>query len=257
MPKSDIEGDFPSLIGKEYDLSDLQADVKAHVAAGSALYTDALTSYDGLAQEYAHGVIDHAEKYVSGRVHTNGLENFWSLLKRGIGGTYVSVEPFHLFRYLDEQAFRYNTRKDANDEVLSDGDRPINNPLRLGRAPFFVVCHELFEIAHIDALAPVPTNNREFAIPDQTPNRDNGTAQVSGGLLKAKESVDRRTLERGSHRGRTPDVNDMDRSVPASWRTPRRFVPTVPCSHLGSELSISNMPVTRIHAALLRIGKNR
>jgi len=55
---------------------------------------------------------------VDGRVHTNGLENFWSLLKRGIGGTYVSVEPFHLFRYLDEQTFRYNTRKDMND-----GDR--------------------------------------------------------------------------------------------------------------------------------------
>jgi transposase-like protein len=103
--------------------SSLQAEVKAHVAAGSALYTDALKSYDGLAQEYAHGVIDHAEKYVQGRIHTNGLENFWSLLKRGISGTYVSVEPFHLFRYLDEQAFRYNTRKDANDEPLTDSDR--------------------------------------------------------------------------------------------------------------------------------------
>jgi transposase-like protein len=95
--------------------SALQAQVRAHVAAGSALYTDALKSYDGLSQEYAHGVIDHAEKYVSGRVHTNGLENFWSLLKRGIGGTYVSVEPFHLFRYLDEQAFRYNNREEMND----------------------------------------------------------------------------------------------------------------------------------------------
>jgi transposase-like protein len=81
----------------------LQAQVKAHVEAGAALYTDALQSYDGLAQEYAHKVIDHAEKYVDGKVHTNGLENFWSLLKRGIAGTYVSVEPFHLFRYLDEQ----------------------------------------------------------------------------------------------------------------------------------------------------------
>ena len=63
----------------------------------------------------AHKVIDHAVKYVDGRVHTNGLENFWSLLKRGIAGTYVSVEPFHLFRYLDEQTFRYNNRKDLND----------------------------------------------------------------------------------------------------------------------------------------------
>ena len=72
----------------------------------------------GLSDEYVHQVINHAEKYVDGRVHTNGLENFWSLLKRGLGGTYVSVEPFHLYRYLDEQAFRYNNRKD-----MSNADR--------------------------------------------------------------------------------------------------------------------------------------
>jgi transposase-like protein len=93
----------------------LQQEVRNHVAAGTALYTDALQSYDGLSQDYAHKVIDHAEKYVDGRIHTNGLENFWSLLKRGINGTYVSVEPFHLFRYLDEQSFRYNNRGLAND----------------------------------------------------------------------------------------------------------------------------------------------
>jgi transposase-like protein len=93
----------------------LQAEVRKHVEAGSVLYTDALLSYDGLEREYAHQVIDHAVKYVDGRVHTNGLENFWSLLKRGIGGTYVSVEPFHLFRYLDEQSFRYNNRNDIGD----------------------------------------------------------------------------------------------------------------------------------------------
>jgi transposase-like protein len=93
----------------------LQAEVKKHVEAGAALYTDALRSYDGLASKYAHQVIDHAVAYVDGRIHTNGLENFWSLLKRGINGTYVSVEPFHLFRYLDEQAFRFNNRKDMND----------------------------------------------------------------------------------------------------------------------------------------------
>ena len=92
----------------------LQTEVRKHVEAGTALYTDALPSYSGLAQEYAHGVIDHAVAYVDGRVHTNGLENFWSLLKRGISGTYVSVEPFHLFRYLDEQSFRFNNRK-TND----------------------------------------------------------------------------------------------------------------------------------------------
>jgi transposase-like protein len=90
----------------------MHAEVKKHVEAGTALYTDALLSYKGLAGEYAHKVVDHAAKYVDGRVHTNGLENFWSLLKRGISGTYVSVEPFHLFRYLDEQTFRYNNRKD-------------------------------------------------------------------------------------------------------------------------------------------------
>jgi transposase-like protein len=92
----------------------LQTEVRKHVEAGSALYTDALPSYSGLAQEYAHAVVDHAVAYVDGRVHTNGLENFWSLLKRGIAGTYVSVEPFHLFRYLDEQSFRFNNRR-AND----------------------------------------------------------------------------------------------------------------------------------------------
>jgi transposase-like protein len=93
----------------------LQSEIKKHVEAGSALYTDFLLSYEGLAGEYAHQVVDHAVEYVNGKVHTNGLENFWSLLKRGINGTYVSVEPFHLFRYLDEQSFRYNNRNDMND----------------------------------------------------------------------------------------------------------------------------------------------
>lgn len=94
----------------------LRAEVRKHVEAGSALYTDFLLSYDGLAADYAHKVVDHAVEYVNGRVHTNGLENFWSLLKRGIHGTYVSIEPFHLFRYLDEQSFRYNNRKNMDDQ---------------------------------------------------------------------------------------------------------------------------------------------
>jgi transposase-like protein len=89
----------------------LQAEVRKHVEAGAALYTDALPSYSGLAQDYAHQVVDHAVEYVNGRIHTNGLENFWSLLKRGINGTYVSIEPYHLFRYLDEESFRFNNRK--------------------------------------------------------------------------------------------------------------------------------------------------
>ena len=93
----------------------LQGNVREHVAAGSQVFTDALQSYDGLERDYVHQVIDHAECYARENVHTNGLENYWSLLKRGIRGTYVSVEPFHLFRYLDEQAFRYNNRKGIDD----------------------------------------------------------------------------------------------------------------------------------------------
>jgi transposase-like protein len=92
----------------------LQSEIREHVLAGSALFTDALKSYEGL-DEFQHEVVDHAVEYVRGEVHTNGLENFWSLLKRGLSGTYVSVEPFHLFRYLDEQAFRYNHRQGLND----------------------------------------------------------------------------------------------------------------------------------------------
>lgn len=76
--------------------------------------TGDLLSYDGLDSEYAHRVINHAEKYVDGHVHTNRMENFWGLLKRSIKGTYVLVEPFHLFRYLDEQSFRYNERFDTD-----------------------------------------------------------------------------------------------------------------------------------------------
>jgi transposase-like protein len=94
--------------------STLQEEIQKNVQAGSALYSDALRSYDGLAGEYAHKVIDHAVAYVDGRTHTNTMENFWSLLKRSIHGTYISIEPFHLFRYLDEQTFRYNLR-DSND----------------------------------------------------------------------------------------------------------------------------------------------
>src|SRR5207237_10027806 len=70
-----------------------------------------------------HAFVDHASRYVNGRVHTNGLENFWSLLKRGLNGTYVAVEPFHLFRYVDEQVFRFNNRKDAAKNVLTDAER--------------------------------------------------------------------------------------------------------------------------------------
>jgi transposase-like protein len=88
----------------------LHAEVRGTVKPGSRLYTDAWVGYKGLDEDYEHEVIDHAVEYVRGQVHTNGIENFWSLLKRSIKGTYVSVEPFHLFRYLYEQVFRFNAR---------------------------------------------------------------------------------------------------------------------------------------------------
>jgi transposase-like protein len=93
----------------------LVPNVEENVEKGSHVYTDELKSYFGLQADYAHDVINHTEMYVNGQIHLNGLENFWSLFKRGLGGTYVSVEPFHLFRYVDEQVFRYNHRKDVND----------------------------------------------------------------------------------------------------------------------------------------------
>src|SRR3984957_11055185 len=93
----------------------LQPLVREQVEAGAAIYTDALKAYMGLDSDYTHEVVDHAVEYVRGRVHTNTLENFWNLVKRGLHGTYVSVEPFHLFRYLDEQMFRFNNRKNMND----------------------------------------------------------------------------------------------------------------------------------------------
>lgn len=92
----------------------------------TAVYTDALKSYNGLQAEYVHGVIDHAEQYVNGNVHTNGCENFWSLLKRALRGTYVSVEPFHLFRYLDEQTFRFNERKGTDSTRFADVMRRVS-----------------------------------------------------------------------------------------------------------------------------------
>jgi len=104
----------------------LQSELRRQVTMDgrSTVYTDALKSYEPKTPTgwrpsdlYIHKVIDHAKAYAEGEVHTNGMENFWSLLKRTIKGTYVSVEPFHLFRYLDEQAFRFNERG------LTDADR--------------------------------------------------------------------------------------------------------------------------------------
>jgi transposase-like protein len=89
----------------------LHGAIRDHVEPGANVYTDAYRSYRGLSADYDHEVVDHAEKYVDGQVHTNGLENFWSLVKRGLHGTYISVEPFHLFRYIDERVFTYNLRE--------------------------------------------------------------------------------------------------------------------------------------------------
>ncbi|MGH9691583.1 MAG: IS1595 family transposase [Candidatus Acidiferrales bacterium] len=100
----------------------LHFEVKQNVSADSILFTDQLPSYNDLAGEFAHKVINHAVAYVDGTVHTNGMENYWALLKRGLKGTYVSVEPFHLFRYLNEQAFRFNQRA-TKENPMNDGDR--------------------------------------------------------------------------------------------------------------------------------------
>lgn len=97
-------------------LKTLNALVRKNVEAGSEVFTDALQSYNGLQNDYVRGVVDHAETYVEGLVHTNGIENFWTLLKRALKGTYVSVEPFHLFRYLDEEVFRFNNRGTTDGE---------------------------------------------------------------------------------------------------------------------------------------------
>ncbi|HEY6766436.1 MAG TPA: IS1595 family transposase, partial [Candidatus Sulfotelmatobacter sp.] len=100
----------------------LQAQILSEVFPGSKVYTDNHTGYMGLEKKFAHEVVNHLETYVDGKVHTNGIENFWSLLKRGLNGTYVAVEPFHLFRYVDEQVFRYNNRA-TKDNPLTDSDR--------------------------------------------------------------------------------------------------------------------------------------
>lgn len=100
----------------------LHALVKENVEAGTTLSTDDFQGYWGLYKDYIHQIVDHAETYVNGQVHTNGIENFWSLVKRGLHGTYISVEPFHLFRYLDEQIFRFNNRA-TKKKFVSDSNR--------------------------------------------------------------------------------------------------------------------------------------
>jgi transposase-like protein len=102
----------------------LEKHIFRNIKAHSAIFTDALYAYQTLKHQnnFTHEVIDHATSYVNGRIHTNGLENFWSLLKRGLKGTYISTEPFHLFRYLDEQVWRYNNRG-RKELPVHDGQR--------------------------------------------------------------------------------------------------------------------------------------
>jgi transposase-like protein len=100
----------------------LQNEVLREVKHGSKVYTDEALQYDDLRSRFIHDVVNHSERYVNGQVHTNGIENFWSLLKRTLRGTYVAVEPFHLERYLDEQIFRFNNRA-TKDNPINDSDR--------------------------------------------------------------------------------------------------------------------------------------
>jgi transposase-like protein len=108
---------------KDQKRKTLQPKIRSAVEPGSTVYTDALKSYEGLEDMYAHEMIDHAKEYVRGDVHTNSMENFWSLLKRCINGTYISVMPWQLSKYVDEQVFRFNERKKSDgerfDEVMS------------------------------------------------------------------------------------------------------------------------------------------
>ena len=100
----------------------LQAEILDKVKFGSRLYTDNAVVYDNLHSRYIHEVVTHTDEYVRGQVHTNGIENFWSLLKRTLKGSYVAVEPFHLDAYVDEQVFRFNNRS-TKDNPIDDRDR--------------------------------------------------------------------------------------------------------------------------------------
>ena len=93
----------------------LQKEILANVKYGSTVFTDEAVGYNTLRRRYVHATVNHAETYVNGQVHTNSLENFWSLMKRNLSGTYVAVEPFHLDKYLDETLFRFNNRQNKND----------------------------------------------------------------------------------------------------------------------------------------------
>jgi transposase-like protein len=105
----------------------MRSEISTAIEKGSRVYSDEFASAWRMDQDFEHATVDHLKTYVNGQVHTNGIENFWSLLKRGIGGTYVSVEPFHLFRYVDEQAFRFNNRETDDVHRFVIGMKQIVN----------------------------------------------------------------------------------------------------------------------------------
>lgn len=117
------KGKVRAMVVNDRKQNTLDMVIRNCVKVGSVVYTDDYLGYDNLRSRFAHEKINkEVEGYVKGKVHTQGIENFWSLLKRGLGGTYVSVEPFHLSRYLDEQVFRFNSRKDG-ERKIGDGER--------------------------------------------------------------------------------------------------------------------------------------
>lgn len=111
-----------TVLGNRRDKKQMHTFIREGVASGTSVMTDEFTNYVGLSPEYTHQAVNHLERYVEGNVHTQGIENFWSCLKRSLGGTYIAVEPFHLFRYVDEQTFRFNNRA-TKDNPLNDSDR--------------------------------------------------------------------------------------------------------------------------------------
>ena len=120
-----LDRELPSGTGEgcaERKRETLQNEILKNIHHGSAVYTDRLWPTTSSKRTYIHDTVNHVDEYVEGNVHTNGLENFWSLMKRDLAGTYVAVEPFHLDAYLDEQMFRFNNRA-TKDNPLDDADR--------------------------------------------------------------------------------------------------------------------------------------
>ncbi|HEV1284938.1 MAG TPA: IS1595 family transposase [Bryobacteraceae bacterium] len=117
------EGQVRAAVAPSRHKHQVHSNILANVEPGSKLYTDEFNSYDGLPASFTREVINHLQGYVNGKISTNQMENFWSLLKRGLKGTYVSVDPAHLQAYVDEQVFRFNNRKDADGKSLTDADR--------------------------------------------------------------------------------------------------------------------------------------